>query len=145
MTTAELEKVVKQLRHPLPLIGTGAQRKACLALAADGGAGTVPHLVWALTAQDAEVCATANAALRALKSPAAVDALCALWVNTRDTRVGEIIAANRYVAQQPVKVRVLSALQANQPEQAGDAAEAIQVLVAALAACCVVPAARWAC
>ncbi len=76
MTTSELKKLVQHLRHPLPLFGVMQQRAACRALAAEGGAEAVPHLIWALSAQDEQVCAMAEAALRGLPPGAACDALC---------------------------------------------------------------------
>jgi len=133
MKARELEKAVKGLHSSLPLLGPMLQRKACRALAADSGAETMPHLAWALTAPDAEVRATADAALRVVRDPAVVDRLCAVWAEGRDATLGVIIAACGYVARQPAATRVLSALQANQPEQAGDSADAIPPLVAALA------------
>jgi hypothetical protein len=76
MNDTELEKAVKQLRHPLPLVGTLQQRGACRRLAEDGGPECVSHLVWALSAKDDQVRATADAALRGLKPGPARDALC---------------------------------------------------------------------
>lgn len=51
-----------------------------------------------------------------LTSPVAVDALCALWAETRDPRLGEYIAQSHYVARRPLPVRVLSALMAGVPD-----------------------------
>jgi hypothetical protein len=76
MTPTELEKVVKQLRNSISIFDIMQQRTACRILAADSGVETIPHLVWALSAKDAQVRDTADVALRALKPGASCDVLC---------------------------------------------------------------------
>jgi hypothetical protein len=100
---------------------------------ADGGAEAVPELVKALEDQDADVAANAKNALGALGGPAAVDALCRLWAQGRDSQLGAIIARCGYVARAPVGVRVLSALRAGKLQKLADGgAEAVPELVKAL-------------
>lgn len=132
MAKSEVEKYARRLHSRLPLIGGMLRRSACRRLAEDGSAAAVPHLVQALDSDDEQICQIAEEALRSLTAFRAVDALCALWVNSRDGRLGDIVRECRYVATQPVTVRVLSALQAGQLEQAGTSAEGVPVLVDAL-------------
>ncbi len=107
------------------------RRSACRKLAENPSAKAIPYLAEALHSHDQEVHTIASAALHSLTDPGAVDALCALWVQGRDREVGRIIAERRYVARQPIEVRVLSALQTNRLEIAGENAATIAPLVAA--------------
>ena len=74
----------------------------------------------------------AAAALRSLKVAEAIDAFCALWAEKRDETLGEIIAGCGYIAQQPVRVRVLSALKAGRLDLSCENAEAVEALMATL-------------
>jgi hypothetical protein len=93
----------------------------------------IPHLDAALDAKDRKVAAKAKDALESLSAPAAVDALCSLWVDKREKNLGEIIAACHYLAGKPVEVHVLSALKAGLiAELAGEGAEGVPSIVKAL-------------
>jgi hypothetical protein len=130
MESQRLDQVRKRLRNRWPLVGTGMRRKAARELAGDGSAEAVPLLIEALADSDAEVRATADGALRGLKDQRAVDAICALWVRGRDSRLREILREKRYLAAKPLDVRVLSSLLTGKP--ATDA-EAVPLLIEALA------------
>ena len=58
----------------------------------------------------------ARTMLLSLTSPVAVDALCGVWAETRDPRLGECIARSNYTARKPLPVRILSALMAKVPD-----------------------------
>ncbi len=93
----------------------------------------IPLLVAALEGPDPAVAARADAALQTLSSPAAVDALCALWVTGRQARLGEIVQSCRYAARQPWGLRVVSCLKAGLLEEPGRTGGAeVPLLVAAL-------------
>jgi len=130
--TARLRRLGERLNSDLPLLGPAIRRRACRALAADSGADTVPVLVGAMCSRDVTVRAVAEAALRSLTQPRAVDALCAHWVEGRDVHTGAIIAECRYVASKPVGTRVLSALQADVLAGGDVGAARVQPLLAAL-------------
>lgn len=132
MTGSDLVKYARRLHSRVPLLGTHLRRSACRKLAEDASASAVPHLIVALHADDPEVWLTAEAALRGLRDASAVDTLCARWAQGRDPGLGAIIAERGYVARKPVAVRVLSALQANRLEVAGESAATPQSLVAIL-------------
>lgn len=113
MDNTQLDKLVTQLRSKVPLLGAARARAACKELAAAGGAEVVPYLVEASAMRDAEIQQTATAALRELRTPAAVNAFCEVWAAVRNQSLGEIIADCGYIAESPMDLRVLSALQAN--------------------------------
>ena len=130
MNRDRISKWGRRLRSRAPLLGGWLRRSACRRLAEDAGPAAVPHLAAALASRDAKVRSIAEAALRALTNPEAVDGLCAAWAKDRDERLGTIVAECGYVAQSPVAVRVLSALQAGRNEAAGETAAAIGPLLA---------------
>ncbi|NLV40037.1 MAG: hypothetical protein GXY15_02265 [Candidatus Hydrogenedentes bacterium] len=69
-----------------------------------------------LDSPDAAWARQARTMFMSLTSPVAVDALCGVWAETRDPRLGEYIARSNYIARKPLPVRVLSALLAKAPD-----------------------------
>jgi hypothetical protein len=134
-TREELSKWQRNLQSAFPLLGRHFRRKAMAAIDAHGeDAAIIPVLAAALGFPDAEVAAWANAALLNLKRPAAIDALCALWAQKRDARLGAIIAQRQYVATGPAPARALSGLKAGAKAALASAnAELALELVKALA------------
>lgn len=92
----------------------------------------VPLLLAALEDADEVLRNRAGTALRSLRSEAAVAALCALWVEQRELLPAALIAECGYVAAQPPRVRLLSALQADAASQLGESPETVRLLVTAL-------------
>jgi hypothetical protein len=125
----ELEKCSKGLQNHWPLFGASIRRKAAAKLTADSSAEAVPLLVEALKDGDAQVRATADGALRGLREQAAIDRFCVLWMEGRDSALGKVLREKRYVAAQPLKVRVFTSLFVGQPETG---AEAVPLLLEAL-------------
>lgn len=80
---------------------------------ARGTAEDVPPLLEASADSDTRLALPARARLDDLQSPAMVDALCASWADTRDPYCANLIAGCGYVARVPIRLRALSALQAN--------------------------------
>lgn len=80
MDQARIDQCGRRLHSRIPLLSIPLRRRACRLLADDLSAAAVPYLCEALGSNDAEVCAIAEAALRSLSNPAAVDALCRLAV-----------------------------------------------------------------
>ena len=70
----------------------------------------VPYLVGALGDADAVIRENALTVLQRLQNPKGVDALCGLWAQKRDERLGQIIAQRKYVASEPWQIRCLTAL-----------------------------------
>jgi hypothetical protein len=130
MERQQLEQCEKRLHNHWLLVGPWMRRRAVRQLAADSSAKAVPLLVEALADADEQVRVTADAALRGLTDRDAIDTLCALWVDRRDARLRAILHERSYMARQPVRVRVLSALLVN---HLVTDAEAVPFLVEALA------------
>jgi len=96
-------------------------------------ADVIPLLVDTLGATDPTISQRVSSALRDLTAGPAIDALCALWAQKRDPRLGQVIAERGYIAQQPAAVRVLSGLRAGAVDALSQLnAESISHLVAAL-------------
>jgi HEAT repeat protein len=96
-------------------------------------ADVIPLLVEALETTDEPIAVRAFSALSSLTAGPPIDALCTLWAERRDERLGKIIAQRHYVAQTPNQVRVLSALKASATEALSQVdAESAAHLVAAL-------------
>ena len=129
MNSQELEKLRKGLQNHLPLFGASIRRKAARQLAEDSSAEAVPLLAEALEDADEQVRSTADGALRGLREQAAIDRFCALWMEGRDAALGKLLREKRYVAAQPLKVRVLTSLLIGQPTTD---AEAVPLLIDAL-------------
>jgi len=85
------------------------------------------RLVGALDHPDPQVRQIADRSLRSLDG-AARDRLCAAWAETRDARLGRIVSECAYVADGPMQVRLLSALQAGK-QLALDEAEGVHELI----------------
>jgi len=81
MTYQELDKCREGLQNRWPLIGASIRRKAAARLATEPSADAVPLLVEALKDDDAQVRATADAALRGLRERDALSALCQLAID----------------------------------------------------------------
>ncbi|MFW6163769.1 MAG: hypothetical protein ACODAJ_13450, partial [Planctomycetota bacterium] len=79
----------------------------------------VPLLAEAVASEDAAVATRAREALKGLVSQGAVDALCACWAQSRDERLGALVAERGYVAAQPGEVRVLTALKCGKRTKPG--------------------------
>ncbi len=93
----------------------------------------IPALLQALDSPRPALAARAEVALRGLREPAAVEALCRFWASRRDPRLARILEACGHVAREPLELRVLSSLGAARLDEleASDGPE-IPVLVAAL-------------
>ncbi len=79
-----------------------------------GEAALIDPLVEACWDVDPELAPRARTCLLNLKSPAAVDALCARWARTREEILLQAIEQANYVAIHPIAVRVLVALRRSQ-------------------------------
>jgi len=81
-----------------------------LAAVETGGADVAAPLAQACADPDAQIAQSARECLAKLQNPAAVDALCALWLETRAPLLGEALLRGNYVAREPAEVRLFSAL-----------------------------------
>lgn len=92
----------------------------------------VPGLLEALGDSDRAIESGAERLLRALRRQPAIDALCRAWAEGRDRRLGAIVAECRYVASGPLRVRLLTELNAGVVKAGSLGAEETAVVVEAL-------------
>ena len=102
--------------HVLSALKTGK-----LSLLAGEGPEILSPLLEARTDADSGIARQAKICLDTLRNPAAIDALCLRWAETRDPILGELLQTASYVAQQPAAARVLSALFTNRLDLLRDA------------------------
>ncbi len=74
------------------------------------GAAAVEPLLAAIQDTDGEIAASAQECLHHLEDPAAVDQFCVAWMSSRTESLTEMLVKGGYVAQQPLPVRIYSAL-----------------------------------
>ncbi|MBI3951491.1 MAG: hypothetical protein HY314_13655 [Acidobacteria bacterium] len=111
MDAERLKKYQQRLYSPTRLIGGWLQRKAVEKLARDGSPEAVRVLAETVTHHDDEqVCALALEALQNLADQRCIDAVCAVWAETRNSALAKLMVERNWVASAPIKVRVLSAL-----------------------------------
>lgn len=70
----------------------------------------IPALVSALQDKDPQISRQAELCLPQLQNPAAIDAFCKLWVETRSPILAQMMVNARYIAADPGPIRTLSAL-----------------------------------
>jgi HEAT repeat protein len=116
MHATRLEKYRRRLYSRIPLLGGWLRRRAARALAEDSSPAAVEALAWAVVrSRDEQVRGIALETLHRIANPAAVDAFCFVWAATHNPTLTALLLQYRWVAQAPVEVRVLSALQTQQP------------------------------
>ena len=82
----------------------------------NGGEEIVEPLLGAFKDKDAEIANRAKLCALVLTNTDAIDYLCHKWAKTRDGLLEQIICQARYIARQPVEVKVLTALKLEQLE-----------------------------
>ncbi|MBI2947385.1 MAG: HEAT repeat domain-containing protein [Verrucomicrobia bacterium] len=97
-----------------------------------GESEVIDPLVESCSDADSEIASGARECLGQLRSPAAIDALCARWVRKRETAVAAAVEQAGYVANQPLSARVWTALKAGHRTLLTDGGlEVVEPLVAA--------------
>ena len=81
-----------------------------------GGIEIVEPLLQAFSDVDPEIASRASQCASAIANPDVVDYLCERWSKTRDRLLEQVILQGKYVARQPVEVRVLTALKVERLE-----------------------------
>ena len=83
---------------------------------ADDGKEIVEPLLNAFEDRDTEIANRASQCALSLANSQAIDYLCQKWSDTRDEFLEQLICKGKYLAQQPVHIRVLTALKINRLE-----------------------------
>lgn len=115
MDARRLDTLRKRLAAPSSGLSGWLQRRAMRVLAREGSAEAAHVLAEALIRTSSPVLeARIVAALRGIRQAAALDAIAALWQETRDVRLARVIEERRWIASQPASLRVLTALKTDQ-------------------------------
>jgi hypothetical protein len=132
ISQSQIDQQRRALRATFPLIGPWRRRSTAEWIYQHRNDPVViPLLVEALSHKDPVVAAKANMAAKNLNSAPAIDVLCAAWAETRDRRLGDLIVAKKYIASQPINIRLLSAIKAGKIVQV-NGADMVPILIANL-------------
>jgi hypothetical protein len=96
--------------HPIEVRVLTALKIARLAVFSNGGQEIVEPLLEAFKDRDSEIASRASQSAIALTNPDAIDYFCQQWVNTRDKLLEQVLCQGKYVAREPIEVRVCTAL-----------------------------------
>ncbi len=107
VTQKNILKWAKQLNCKIPLFHPQINRAACLKLAADKTAQSVPFLISALANEDEEIRCTAQNALSSLNTPEAIDALLLGYVFTREDSLHQILTTLGHKVLEDVDLPIL--------------------------------------
>jgi WD40 repeat protein/virulence-associated protein VagC len=109
-----LEQLVRKgeyvAQQPTELRVLTALKAANLEVIRDGGREIVEPLLKAFNDRDAEIANRANEYAISLTNPETIDYVCHKWAETRDKLLEQLVCKGKYVARQPIELRVLTAL-----------------------------------
>ncbi len=94
-------------------------------------ADSVEFLVALLSDKDPKISQNAEKAIRTLKNKDAIDAFCNIWYNTREKKLEGILISEKYIAEKPLEIRVVTAMKAGKTELCENAAS-VEFLVTLL-------------
>jgi hypothetical protein len=117
MNRKQLQACRGRLYSRAPLIGGWLRRQAARALAREGSVEAARLLAEAVArSDDGQVRELARDALRRLTNPRHLEAVGALWLETRDPELTRLLDECPWLAQAPLRVQVLHALLRGRPE-----------------------------
>ncbi len=79
-----------------------------LEVVTSGGQEIVEPLLGAFQDRDSEIANRASECMISLTNPDAIDYVCQKWAKTRDKTLEQLVCKGKYVAQQPIELRVLT-------------------------------------
>jgi HEAT repeat protein len=131
-----LEQLILQrkyvARKPIEVRVLSALKAGQRSLVIEGGVEIIEPLLSAFSDEDREIVSRAKQCANTLVNPNAIDYLCDKWVSTRDRLLEQVSLQGGYVARQPMKVRVLTALKTGKGQTiARDEAQIITLLLQA--------------
>lgn len=116
MNSSEIEKVGKNLQNRFLLFGHFIRMAAVKKLVSDLSPESIPHLVIAMTLLDPKVAHAALQSLGNIKNQPSIDEFCRIWFEGRDKAIENIIISSKYVASEPLEIRVATALKTGKTE-----------------------------
>jgi WD40 repeat protein len=115
MEPDQLEICQRRLHSQTPVFGKWLRWRAAKALAFDGSPRAFRMLAKALTDHpDSGVRGLVAGILRQVRKPEAIDAVCAVWQETRHDALTKLLGEGRWLAGSPIDLRVLTALKTGQ-------------------------------
>ena len=120
-------------RQPIEIRVFTALKIGKLEIIQDGGKEVVEPLLQALNDKDAEIANWASECAISLTNPEAIDYICQKWVRNRDKLLEQLVCRGKYVARQPIEIRVFTALKIGKLEIIQDGGkEVVEPLLQAL-------------
>lgn len=117
MDNYQLRRLREQLYSRFPLLGGWLRRRAARRLANLASAQAISILAEAAAGHpDGQVIEIARQAIQQVNHPAAIDAVCRVWVSSRDAWLAEHIIRHSLIARKPLELRVLTALKTGQAD-----------------------------
>jgi WD40 repeat protein len=111
MNPKQLQRCQNFLQHPPALMGNWLQSWAIRKLQRDASPEAVTILAnIAATTPTARLRGKILEALQTLSQPEAIDALCAVWLETRAQDLAHLLRAKSWIASAPIRVKVFTAL-----------------------------------
>ena len=95
----QIDQLIQHLKDRSLLLGKGRRKKAVEELSKIGTAEVVPHLISALSDEEADIKKQAYLGLSLLIDEKAIDTLCSLYLESRDKKVWEIITRKNFSPQ----------------------------------------------
>ncbi|MDI6752417.1 MAG: HEAT repeat domain-containing protein [bacterium] len=92
----QIDQLIQHLKDRSLLLGKKRRKKAAEELSKIGTSEVVPHLVLALSDEEADVRKQAYLGLSLLTDEEAIDTLCSLYLESRDKKVWEIITRKNF-------------------------------------------------
>lgn len=102
-------KAIEKLKSTLPLVGHFIRASGAKDLINTEDHEAVPHLIQALKDENKNVSETALTALNNLKGEA-IEYICLLWAENRDSELEAIVLKNKYTASSPLQLKYLTLL-----------------------------------
>ncbi len=120
-------------QKPIELRVLTALKVTKLEVVQDGGKEIVDPLLKASKDKDAEIANRANECAISLTNTEAIDYICQKWAETRDEFLEQLICQENYIVQNPIELRVLTALKVAKLEDIRDLGkEIVEPLLKAL-------------
>src|SRR5262245_58330643 len=115
MEAKQLDRCIRRLSCRWPLLGGWLRRRAARQLAEDGS----PQAIGALTqtateTTEARLHVIVWEAVSRVQKEECIIAVCHVWANTRNPRLGALLFVRQWIPKNPVPLRVLTALHCGQ-------------------------------
>ena len=111
--------------RPLDIRVLSALKAKHLQVITNSGKEIVEPLLKAFQDKDSEIANRASECAISITNPEAIDYICQQWAETKDKLLEQLVCKGKYVAQQPIELRVLTALKLTKLEVIRDCGKEI--------------------